>query len=98
MSVAQEDIPATQEKVLERKCDYLEWTKYMSRLHRMDLRLLVNTVSEEVQRLEKVIWLMDKTVFARNYLVKLQLLHVFGEDIFNSICCLKAYCWHVNQI
>ena len=54
MSVAQEDIPATQEKVLERKCDYLEWTKYMSRLHRMDLRLLVNTVSEKVHVKSKV--------------------------------------------
>ena len=67
MSVAQEDIPTTQEKVLERKCDYLEWTKYTSRLHRMDLRLLVNTVSEKMhvnQRLGKAIWLMGKTVFA----------------------------------
>ena len=54
MSVAQEDIPTTQEKVLERKCDYLEWTKYMSRLHRMDLRLLVNTVSEKVHVKSKV--------------------------------------------
>ena len=53
MSVAQEDIPATQEKVLERKCDYLEWTKYTSRLHRMDLRLLVDTVSEECKGWEK---------------------------------------------
>ena len=98
MSVAQEDIPTTQEKVLERKWDYLEWTKYTSRLHRMDLRLLVNTESEEVQRLGKVIWLMDKTVFARNSLVILNLLHVFGEDVFNSISCLKAYCWYVNLI
>ena len=54
MSVAQEDIPATQEKVLERKCDYLEWTKYTSRLHRIDLKLLVNTVSEKVQFKSKV--------------------------------------------
>ena len=92
MPVAQEDIPATQEKVLERKWDYLEWTKYTSRLHRMDLRLLVNTVSEEVQRLGKVIWLMDKTVFARNSCVICHLLHVFGEDIFNSVCCCRAYC------
>ena len=54
MSVAQEDIPATQEKVLERKCDYLEWTKYTSRLNRIDLKLLVNTVSEKVQFKSKV--------------------------------------------
>ena len=92
MSVAQEDIPATQEKVLERKCDYLGWTKYTSRLHRMDLRLLLNTVSNEVQRLGKVVWMMHKTVFARNSLVILHLLHVFGEDIFNSVCCCRAYC------
>ena len=60
--------------------------------YRMDLRLLANIESGistcQMKGKGKVIWRMDKTVSARNSLV---ILRVFGEYVYNSICCFRGY-------